>query len=1541
MARTSAPRRPPLAGKAADNRQSTIDNRQSLDRFSPVARAWFRDSFKAPTQAQVLGWDAISSGEHTLLLAPTGSGKTLAAFLWSLDQLATNPRPRIQVPRSKRRVRLGVSTLYISPLKALSYDIERNLRAPLAGLGIAATREGLEPPDIAVATRTGDTSTREREDIRRNPPDILITTPESLFLMLTSRHREILKTVDTVIVDEIHTMAGTKRGAHLALSLERLEAITAKPPQRIGLSATQRPLEEIARYLGGDRPVRIVDAGRKRALDLKVIVPTEDMANPSPELYQPAGKVAGTGYEGANGIWPAIYPELLELIKQHNSTILFVNNRRLAERIAARVNELAGEELLRAHHGSVSREQRQQIEEGLKAGLLPGIVATSSLELGIDMGAVDLVIQIESPKSVARGLQRVGRAGHSVDATSTGRIFPKFRGDLLECAVLTKRMREGLIEETRIPQNPVDVLAQQIVAMTVMDDWSLEDLEEAVHRAYNFKSLSRDAFEAVLGMLAGQYPSDEFADLKPRILWDRSTNVLSGRRDARIVALINAGTIPDRGLYGVFLGDGGPRVGELDEEMVYESRAGETFILGASTWRIEQITRDRVIVSPAPGEPGKMPFWKGDGIGRPLEFGRAIGAFTRELDAMPEERALALLKQDHDLDELAARNLVAYLDEQKEVTRVLPTDRSVVVERFRDELGDWRVVILTPFGGQVHSPWAQAIERILAERSGFEVQTIWSDDGIAIRFAGGEEPPPSDVFFPEPEEVEDLVIARLAESPMFAAHFRENAGRALLLPKRYPGARSPLWMQRQRSANLMAVASRYGSFPIILETYRECLRDVFDLPGLIDTLTRIRSREIRVSTVETTDASPFSRGLIFDYVAAYMYEGDAPLAERRAQALTLDRNLLRDLLGEDELRELLDPDAVSDIELELQCLVDKRKARNEDQLHDLLRRVGDLSEFELSARVTDPAALGGWLAALLATRRACPVRIAGEDRWIPMEDAGRYRDALGVSPPLGVPEAFLKKSESPLDGLVARYARTHSPFIAAAPAQRWAIPETLVCEALQRLEAAGSVIQGNFRPGGLEREWCEPEVLRALRRRSLARLRREVEPVDHAAFARFLLSWHSIRAAGEAEGNRQSTVDNRQLDRLRAVLGQLEGFAIPASVLERDILPARLPGYQPRLLDELGASGELAWAGSGTLGRDDGRIALYRREQLLTLAGQPAPLADDPTREGHLHRAILDHLAGRGASFFADLVVATRAHPKEVLASLWDLVWAGHVTNDTFAPVRALAWPRRNGSHRPGRTGSLPPESAGRWSLLESPPRDQEGAVGAPTTTARAHALTLALLERYGVVTRQGVASENIPGGFSTVYPVLKAMEEGGRLRRGYFVEGLGGAQFTLPGAVDRLRAQRDLPDEPQVHILAATDPANPYGAAIPWPRREGDDRRALQRAAGARVILVNGEPVLYLDRGGRSVVTLPAFDTSPDAVAAGIAADAATLAIGALASIADEAGGRGITIDRIDGESATQSAHAGRFIAAGFISGFRGLTYRPAPKGALARAGG
>jgi len=1476
----------------------------ALERFSPAARDWFRGAFAAPTHAQELGWDAVAAGEHTLLLAPTGSGKTLAAFLWCLDRLSN--RPPLPVDRRGRSRRAGVSVVYVSPLKALSYDIERNLRVPLAGLRVAAAREGLPAPDITVGVRTGDTPARDREALRRDPPDILITTPESLYLMLTSRARDVLATVDTVIVDEIHTMAATKRGAHLALSLERLARLTGHDFQRIGLSATQRPLEEVARYLGGNRPVRIADAGVQRALDLKIVVPVADMTRPG----ESAGLVPESELDPGqrNSIWPALYPELLALVRAHHSTLIFVNNRRLAERLAARVNEVAGEELLRAHHGSVSREQRKEVEELLKAGQIPGLVCTSSMELGIDMGAVDLVVQVESPKSVARGLQRVGRAGHQVGAVSTGRIFPKFRGDLLECAVMAGRMRQGLIEKTVVPQNPLDVLAQQIVAACAVEEFTVEGLETLVRGAYPFATLSRAQLEGVLAMLAGHYPSDEFASLRPRVIWDRESGVISGRGDARTLAVVNAGTIPDRGMYGVFLGVGGPRVGELDEEMVYESRPGETFLLGATTWRIEQITRDQVIVSPAPGQPGKMPFWKGDGVGRPLELGEAIGAFTREVAAIRDpEAACARLMAENDLDFNGASNLLAYLADEQEATGVLPTDRTIVVERYRDELGDWRVVILTPFGGQVHAPWAQAIEQLLTVRAGFEANTIWSDDGIAVRFTGDGEPPPASLFFPAPGDVEEAIVDRLADTALFAARFRENAGRALLLPRRRPGARSPLWLQRQRSADLLAVASRYGSFPIILETYRECLRDVFDLPGLVSVLQRVASRELQVVEVETAEASPFARSLLFDYVAAYMYEGDAPLAERRAQALTLDRSLLRDLLGDAELRELLDAAAIEEVEAELQALVPARQARNADQLHDLLRRIGDLSEDEVRARVAAPGSAGDWLAALEATRRASIVRVAGERRWIAAEDAGHFRDGLGIAPPAGIPEAFLKPGPGALETLLLRYARCHGPFVAAGPAKRWAIPESMVAAGLVELGKAGSIVQGDFQPAGFEREWCEAGVLRQLKRRSLARIRRDVEPVDGAAYARFLQGWHGV---GTPRRGREAFVE---------AVTRLEGLPLPASILESEVLPARIEEYQPAMLDELVAAGELAWFGAGRLGKIDGRVVLVRRESLGEFAPGPPVQPHSP-----LHRAVLDALSARGAIFFADIVRAAGAGYDAVLDALWDLVWDGRVTNDTFSPVRALQLPRRGGPNPPrGRLGRLPPESAGRWSLV----LPGEGA--AAPRTARLHAATLAMVGRQGVVSREGVNAEEFAGRFSGVYPVLKAFEEAGKLRRGYFIEGLGAAQFGYPEAVERLRAHRELPDVLHGVALGALDPAQPYGAALPWPRAEGDDRRGPARVAGARVVLVAGTPVLYLERGGRGLATFPA------------ASDQTWLgpAVSALVDYAARQGPRGLTIERIDGSPAAASPLAASLRDAGFTLGFRGFTYRQARPGVPARA--
>ncbi len=1457
--------------------------------FSAPVRSWFEGTFDRPTRVQQLGWPVIADRRHALLLAPTGSGKTLAAFLACLDRLV-----RGQLDGGKD-YGAGVRVLYVSPLKALTYDVERNLRAPLRGIALACEALGAPAPRIRVGVRTGDTPARERE-LRRDPPEILATTPESLYLLLTSRQREALRTVEVVIVDEIHALAGTKRGAHLSLSLERLAHLAEADPQRIGLSATQRPLDEIARFLGGDRPVEIVDAGMKKPLDLAVIVPVPDMTrlDEGPHFLEAVER--GYGVEARYSIWPAVYPRLLDLIRAHRSTIVFVNNRRLAERIAARVNELAGEPLVRTHHGSMSHEQRAEVEEALKRGDLRAIVATSSLELGIDMGSVDLVVLVESPKSVASGLQRVGRAGHRLDEPSTGRIFPKHRGDLLECTVLAERMRAAQIEETRVPRNPLDVLAQQVVAATAVETWRADDLYALVRRAYPFAELPRSLFDAVLAMLAGSYPSDEFADLRPRVAWDRAAGLVSARPDARRLAVVAGGTIPDRGLYPVHLGEGGPRVGELDEEMVYESRPGQTFILGASTWRIERITPDRVIVSPAPGEPANVPFWRGDGVGRSFELGAAIGRFIRSFRAdlrRNRQEALERLQREYCLDEFAATNLAAYLEEQEAATGAVPDDRTVVVERYLDELGDWRVVILTPFGARVHAPWAHAIEARLGKEAGFEVQAVWSDDGVALRFAGAGEPPPVELLFPAPEEVEELVLERLGSSALFAARFRENAARALLLPRRGPGRRTPLWLQRQKAAHLLAVAARFRDFPIILETYRECLQDVFDLPALRELLAQLRARAIRLVQVDTAEPSPFARSLALEYTAAFMYEGDQPLAERRAQALTLDRDLLRALLGEEELAALLPPGAIEAVELELQALSPGRKPRDADGVHDLLRRLGDLSADELAARVEDPSALPAALAALAQDRRAVLVRVGGEERWIAAEDAARYRDGLGVALPWGIPGAFLSPVPDALAQLVRRYARTHGPFSPSDLAARWRVPEPVLRQVLEALAADGVVLRGRFRRDGPE-EWCHADVLRRIRRRALAQLRREVEPVEPPVFARFLLGWHGIEGQGAPGGP----------DRLREVLLQLQGYPLPVSQLERDILPLRVEGYQPRWLDELLAAGEFAWYGCGALGPSDGRVAIVPRLLLPYFA--PAAEADPP---GPLHAGILAVLERRGASFFADLLGELDARPRDLLDALWDLVWAGRVTNDTFSPLRAL---RASGGRHGGKPGpsAVPPEAAGRWSLVG--PAAGHGEQEA----RRAHAAIEAMRERYGVVARAVVLAEGWPGGFAALYPLLRAMEERGLLRRGYFVEGLGGAQFADPGAVDRLRSYRDGAEGGRAVVLAAVDPANPYGSIVPWPKTAGS---SVQRVPGAYVVLVDGEPALFLDRGaGRRLV--PFLEPEDPRARA---------AVRALASLASRLPRGSLRVERVGSEEVLVSPWRALLEDEGFVLGYRGLTLR------------
>ncbi len=1551
----------------------------SLNGFGPATRAWFDGAFAGPTLAQDGAWHSISSGANTLVVAPTGSGKTLAAFLWSLDRLAISP-----AAEPARRCRV----LYISPLKALAVDIERNLRAPLTGIRQAADRFGLPRPDITVGMRTGDTPAGERRSFARTPPDILITTPESLFLLLTSAAREALAGVETVIVDEVHAVCATKRGAHLALSLERLDALLKRPAQRIGLSATVRPVDETARFLAGSRPVQVVAPPSGKTVELSVQVPVENMTaldeqpddGADAEEHDPAATPTHRP-----SIWPAVESRVLDLILAHRSTIVFANSRRLAERLCARLNELHAERLAgaplpepdrfpaeaiagsgmaagaaaviaRAHHGSVSREERKHIEEALKSGQLPAVVATSSLELGIDMGAVDLVVQVEAPPSVASGLQRVGRAGHQVGAASFGVVFPKHRGDLAPCTVVATRMRAGAIEELHYPRNPLDVLAQQIVAMVALDEWSVDELAVLVRRAAPFAELPDSALHAVLDMLSGRYPSQVFAELRPRLVWDRTTDRLSGRPGAQRLAVVSGGTIPDRGLFGVYLtgAQKAARVGELDEEMVYESRVGDVFLLGSTSWRIEDITPDRVLVSPAPGAAARMPFWKGDTVGRPVELGRAIGSLLRELAGTGTARAGTLLR-DAGLDDNAASNLIRYVGEQRAATGQVPDDRTVLIERFRDELGDWRLVVHSVFGQRVNAPWALAIAGRLRERYGLDAQAQPADDGIVVRLPDtADEPPGADLVTFDADELTQLVRDTVGTSALFASRFRECAARALLLPRRDPRRRSPLWQQRQRAAQLLDVARDFADFPITLEAARECLRDVFDLPALADLMRAITSRSVRLVEVESQRPSPFARSLLFGYVGAFLHDGDAPLAERRAAALELDATLLAELLGAAELRELLDPEVVTETELRLQWLTPDRRARDMEDAAEILRLVGDLSGPEANQR----GIAADWLTELRHAHRAITVRIAGTERHLAIEDAGRVRDALGVALPVGVPEAFTEPVTDPLGDLMLRYGRSHGPFTTADCAARFGLGTAVVEETLRRLRSGGRLVTGEFTPGGTGTEWCDAEVLRILRRRSLAALRREIEPSPPRALAAFLPLWQRI-----GEGN-------RGLDAVAGAIEQLAGVAVPASAWERLVLPARVADYTPAYLDQLCASGEVVWAGSGALPGSDGYLALAFADTAELLLPPPDP----QLATGELHAAVLDALDGGQALFFRDLAdrvgratdttsagtAAQAPAPRNLVADeeltgvLWELVWAGYLSNDTLAPVRALLAgagahrsrpaPARSRYARPGRSGTAlrrgmmparvgPPSAAGRWYRL--PERD-----GDPTrrTAARAEAL----LERHGVLTRGAVVAEQVPGGFAAVYRVLAALEERGAARRGYFVESLGAAQFAMPGAVDRLRALADRSsdtdragwsappptgrragvDRRPPMVLAATDPANPYGAALSWPERPtgaGDPAPGHRpgRKAGALVVLLDGALVLYVERGGRTILSY-VEDSAVLAAAAG--ALAAAVRSGALGTLA---------VERADGVPVQSTPLSEALTTAGFRVTPRGLRLR------------
>jgi ATP-dependent Lhr-like helicase len=1554
--------------KSIEAKASAADAALAL--FHPVTARWFREVFESPTAPQIEGWPAIARGESTLILAPTGTGKTLTAFLWCLDkQMLRTP------PDAAER---GCRVVYLSPLKALAADVERNLNSPLIGIANMARREAIAVRMPVVSVRTGDTSPKDRARFNRHPGDILITTPESLYLMLTSAAAEQLRTVETVIVDEIHALVPTKRGAHMALSLERLEAlVSAKTPgrrlQRIGLSATQRPLEEVARFLGGAedggqpthrdetamngaqglvadvegetpaslmtvaggedegaagpryRPVTIVNAGARKVLDLRVEVPVEDMARLGEIQEIPSGP-ASQGPKRTS-IWQSIHPRLLEIIRERTSTLIFVNARRVAERLAGALNDLAGEPIARAHHGSLAAAQRTEIEELLKAGRIKALVCTSSLELGIDMGAIDLVIQIEAPPSVASGMQRIGRAGHQVGMPSNGIIFPKYRADLVACAAVTRAMHLGHVESTRFLRNPLDVLAQQMVAIVAAPAGdqgsgtrdqegeetggiSYAELLRIVRGAAGFAALSEAVFAGVLDMLAGRYPSDEFAELRPRVTWDRTRDWITPRQGVKKIAILNGGTIPDRGLYGVFLAgtaQGKPvRVGELDEEMVFESRNGDTFILGASTWRIEEITHDRVLVSPAPGDPGKMPFWHGDQEGRPVEFGRTIGALVRTLREMPRNIALTTLTTEHDLDPQAAENVLRYLADQELASGQVPDDRNIVIERVRDELGDWRMCCLTPFGSKVHAPWAMAATARIRANGGPEVETMWSEDGFCLRFPETDEAPPIEHLLMEPEEAAELVLRQLGSTALFAAKFRESASRALLLPRRRGDGRTPLWQQRKRAYDLLGVASRYSGFPILLEAYRECLRDVFDMPALMEIFRGIGNRSLRVHTVDSRTPSPFASALLFSYVANYIYDGDAPLAERRAQALSIDQDQLRELMGDADLRELLDLGAIEETEEQLQCLVESYKARTMDGVNDLLMRLGDLRRDELLARCVSPE-IALTVERLRKAVRVLELSIAGEKRLVAVEDAARYRDALGVPLQPGLPAAFQAGvADAGLD-LVRRYARTHGPFTTVEVAKRFGLASETVEAMLNRLVQSGRVVEGGFRPGGVHREWCEAEVLRAIRRKSLAKLRKEVEPVEQATLARLFTRWQGV------------VQPRRGLDALLDVIENLQGAPMAASVLESEILPARILGYKPSDLDTLIAAGEVVWAGVEPIGEKDGRVALYLADKAAALRRNGSEVAPTAERE----QKIVEYLRANGASFFQPLHDGTGGgYPGETLEAVWNLVWRGQLSNDGLHALRAYCERpsavkkqarkvhQQGAGFRSRRT--TPPTAQGRWSLLLA---DNDNATG------WSHAIALQLLARYGVVFRETAHAEGLPGGFSAVYDVLKAMEESGKIRRGYFAADLGATQFAMPAAVDLLRSlrmKRD-GDRSEMLMLAATDPANPYGSLMKWPSG-GDASSSLTRSVGARVVLCDGALLAYLRRGNANLqVFLPEEEPARGQAAKSLAEF--------LVQRAQAEGGMLIT--SVNGMAVAEHSMARTWLEAGFVVGAMGFNVR------------
>nr|WP_154928990.1 ATP-dependent helicase [Pantoea agglomerans] len=1499
-----------------------------LDRFSPATRRWFSAAFKAPTPVQQAAWQAIASGAHALVIAPTGSGKTLAAFLTAIDALF---QVRAEQPAPSRETTTRV--LYISPVKALAADVQRNLTLPLAG--VCAERQALDEPAITltVGMRSGDTPAAERARLLRRPPDILITTPESLFLMLTSKARTTLQGVTTVIVDEVHAVAGSKRGSQLALSLERLDALLPRPAQRVGLSATVRPVERIAAFLGGCQPVQVVNPSSDRTLHLTIEVPVPDMTDIASD-----SDLSGDTPSASGSIWPHIEARILQQVMAHRATLVFVNSRGLAEKLTARLNarfferqaaaedpdtassESRADPIARSHHGSVSKEQRAGIESALKQGSLRCVVATSSLELGIDMGPVDLVIQVGAPLSVASALQRVGRAGHQVGGTSTGILFPRTRHDLLDAAVTLQSMRAGQLDALSPPLNPLDILAQQTLAAVAMDSLQAEAWYSLVCRADPFRGLSRRLFDATLDMLAGKYPSDGFAQLRPQLIWDRESGLLSARPGAQHLAVTSGGTIPDRGMFSVMLPEGeeqagSRRVGELDEEMVYESRINDIITLGASSWRIQQITHDQVVVVPAPGRQARLPFWRGEGVGRSADAGASLGLFLRQLNnvspAEAEKQLLSLGLNPH-----AVTNLLALLADQRTATGVVPDDRTLLIERCRDELGDWRVILHSPWGKRVNAPWALAIAARIEHRMGLNASVAASDDGIVARFpASEEEPPGAELFVFGSDRLTQIVTESVGHSALFAARFRECASRALLLPRRNPGKRSPLWQQRLRAGQLLAVASAHDDFPILIETARECLQDVYDLPALHHLMEQIAQGEVQFSEVTTGQPSPFAAPLLFGYVAEFIYASDAPQAERRASLLSLDSNLLGELLGQTRKRDLLEPAVVAGVEQALQRRDPRYQAQHAEGIIDLLRDLGPLSVTEIRARfIGDAQQVTGALTQFAAARRIIPVIIAGEDRWAVIEDAARLRDALAVALPDDLPATFLLPPAAPLHDLIGQYARTHTLFTARSLAARYGLGVAVVNEVLLTLLQQGSLLNMGSAAGESEPAWVAADIFSRLRLRSLQSAREATRPVPPAVWVTLLLERHGV--LNERRQEQQGA------EGVLRVIEQLAGVPLPASLWESQILRARVADYQPAMLDELLSRGEVIWCGHKALGHNDGLISLH----LTECAAETLPVIDTTQPVTPLQQQVIDALSRGGAWFVHEIMVQqgeTELPSDSLCEALWQLVWQGYVTADSWIAVRGLLTTPGASRARPARTlrtrfgqrftpGALTARRpavntlAGRWSRL---PRQ-------PVAPARL-ALSLAenLLDRYGVITRGSAVAEQIPGGFPALQPVLRNMEDAGRLLRGRFVDGAGGAQFADQQTIERLRKLAENPlAEADAVVLAAPDPANPFGAMLSWPVHGSGTRPT--RRPGGRVVIAGGALLLYLTPGGKELLT---FTDDPARQQAAVAALGAAL---------QRENSAMFTLERADGKPVTQSPLLNALRHAGFSRVPQGLSW-------------